>query len=251
MTPTATGWPRCCARLPPRVGSRSTSSRSVWTPRGRPRCTPTWSRSSSTCRAGSRPPAPRHRRSRRRRAVRQVRHDTSLAVLSGQDRRGVWEVGQTHTALSLMGGITLDLRQAVLTSRETTIHAYAVMGGVEVIVNAGTRVSVEGFGVMGAFEEQRARVEPALGPASPGAGQGPGPDGRSHRGAQADAGGEEEAPPAARRPLGRELPGAPMVRCPPLWDGVSRSPPRPPSRPARRPRGPPWPGSGPRCRGPR
>lgn len=96
-----------------------------------------------------------------------VRHDASLAVMSGQDRRGVWEVGEIHTALSLMGGITLDLRQAVLISRETTIHAYAVMGGVEVFVNAGTRVSVEGFGVMGAFEQQRDKVEPALGLASP------------------------------------------------------------------------------------
>ncbi|GAA0975619.1 hypothetical protein ENKNEFLB_03721 [Nocardioides aquaticus] len=96
-----------------------------------------------------------------------VRHDTSLAVMSGQNRRGVWEVGETHTALSLMGGVVLDLREAVLSARETTIHAYAVMGGVEVFVNAGTRVSVEGFGVMGGFEQQRDKVEPVLGPDSP------------------------------------------------------------------------------------
>ncbi|VXC01825.1 DUF1707 SHOCT-like domain-containing protein [Nocardioides sp. AX2bis] len=96
-----------------------------------------------------------------------VRHDLSLAVMSGQDRRGVWEVGETHTALALMGGVVLDLREAVLSARETTIHAYAVMGGVEVVVNAGTRVSVEGFGVMGGFEQQRDTVAPVLGPDSP------------------------------------------------------------------------------------
>ncbi len=96
-----------------------------------------------------------------------VRHDTSLAVMSAQNRRGVWEVGETHTAVSVMGGVELDLREAVLTARETTIHAYAVMGGVDVYVNAGTRVSVEGFGVMGGFEQGRDRVAPVLGPDSP------------------------------------------------------------------------------------
>jgi len=96
-----------------------------------------------------------------------VRHDTSIAVMGNQQRRGVWEVGGTHTALSLMGAITLDLRQAVLVSRETVVYANAVMGSVEIFVNAGTRVSVEGVGVMGAFEQQRDKVEPALGPDSP------------------------------------------------------------------------------------
>ena len=34
-------------------------------------------------------------------------------MMSGQDRKGVWLVGPTHTAFTLMGGITLDLREAV------------------------------------------------------------------------------------------------------------------------------------------
>ncbi|UUZ60254.1 hypothetical protein [Nocardioides sp. B-3] len=42
-----------------------------------------------------------------------------------------------------------------------------MMGGIDVIVNAFTRVSVEGVGIMGAFDEARAKVEPVLGPDSP------------------------------------------------------------------------------------
>lgn len=92
---------------------------------------------------------------------------TSIAVMSGTDRKGVWVVPPTHTAFTLMGGVDIDLREAVFTSPEIVINANAVMGGIDVIVNAWTRVSVEGIGIMGAFEEGRAKVEPEIGPTSP------------------------------------------------------------------------------------
>lgn len=92
---------------------------------------------------------------------------TSIAVMSGTDRKGVWVVPPSHTAFSLMGGVDIDLREAVFTSPEIVINANAVMGAVDVIVNAWTRVSVEGVGIMGAFEEGRAKVAPEVGPDSP------------------------------------------------------------------------------------
>lgn len=95
------------------------------------------------------------------------RYGTSIAVMSGTDRRGVWEVPPSHTAFSLMGGVDIDLREAVFTSSEIVINANAVMGAVDVVVNAWTRVTVEGVGIMGAFEEGRAKVEPEVGPQSP------------------------------------------------------------------------------------
>lgn len=95
------------------------------------------------------------------------RHDTSLAVMSGQDRKGPWEVGPTHNAFTLMGGIILDLRQARFTSMEVVINANAVMGGIDIVVNQWTQVSVEGHGVMGGFEMSRSKIEPAIGPGSP------------------------------------------------------------------------------------
>ena len=52
-------------------------------------------------------------------------------------------------------------------AREVTIYANAVMGDVKIIVNAHTRVVVEGFAVMADFSEARDKVAPELGPDSP------------------------------------------------------------------------------------
>src|SRR3954464_3580041 len=95
------------------------------------------------------------------------RHDTRLAIMGGQDRKGVGEVGPQYNAFALMAGITIDLRQARFASREVVINANAFWAGIDVIVNAGTRVSVEGLGIMGGFEEARAKVEPDIRADSP------------------------------------------------------------------------------------
>jgi hypothetical protein len=95
------------------------------------------------------------------------RHDSSLAIMSGISRKGVWEVGAVHNAFTLMGGITLDLRQASFTAPEVLINASTICGGVDITVNAATRVVVEGVGILGSFEERRPKVEPEVGPGSP------------------------------------------------------------------------------------
>jgi len=96
-----------------------------------------------------------------------VRHDSSLAIMGGQDRKGVWEIGPTHTAFTMMGGIDLDLREAVFATPEVVINANAVMGGIDIIVNAHTKVVVQGVGIMGGFDQARDRVEPELDDSSP------------------------------------------------------------------------------------
>jgi hypothetical protein len=89
----------------------------------------------------------------------------SFAVMSETRRVGPWLVGDGHTAFALMGSVVLDLRQAQFDGPEVTINASAVMGEVSVVVGAGTRVVVDGVGVMGEYTEQRARVpfDPAVG----------------------------------------------------------------------------------------
>lgn len=96
-----------------------------------------------------------------------IRYDSSVAVMSGTSRKGVWEVGPTHSVFCVMGGVDIDLREAVFTGREIVITANTLMGGVDVIVNEHTSVIVEGMGIMGAFEQARDRVEPRLDPDSP------------------------------------------------------------------------------------
>lgn len=96
-----------------------------------------------------------------------TRYETSVAIMSGVDRKGVWEVGPTHSAFCVMGGVDIDLREAVFASSEVVITANTLMGGIDVIVNERTRVIVEGAGVMGTFEQARDKVEPRLTADSP------------------------------------------------------------------------------------
>lgn len=95
------------------------------------------------------------------------RYESSLAIMGGQDRKGVWEIGPDHRAFTLMGGIDLDLREAVFGADEVVITAVAIMGGIDIYVNAHTKVIVDGVGIMGAFDQARDKVEAQLGPGSP------------------------------------------------------------------------------------
>jgi hypothetical protein len=96
-----------------------------------------------------------------------VRYDNSIAIMGASTRKGVWQVGDSHTAFALMGGVDIDLREARFTSRETVIHAYAIWAGIDIYVNAYTRVLVDGVGIMGGFDQVRDKVAPELGPDSP------------------------------------------------------------------------------------
>jgi len=96
-----------------------------------------------------------------------VRHDTTIAILGGASRRGVWELGATHSAFAMMAGIDLDLREARFTQRETVIYANAFWAGIDIVVNEFTHVIVDGIGIMGGFDHARDKVAPALGPDSP------------------------------------------------------------------------------------
>ena len=92
---------------------------------------------------------------------------SSLAVMSEQRRQGPWRVEATHQALAVMGSVVLDLREATFSAPETVVTTLALMGAVEIVVDARTRVSVEGLGVMGGFTQNRDRVEADLSDTSP------------------------------------------------------------------------------------
>lgn len=57
-----------------------------------------------------------------------------VAVMGGSDKRGRWRVARRVTALAIMGGHTIDLRNAELDSDDTTIVSISVMGGAEIYV---------------------------------------------------------------------------------------------------------------------
>ncbi len=76
-----------------------------------------------------------------------------VGVMSGPSRRGNWLVPRNQVAVAFLGGVVLDLREARFAAQEVTIHAYAMMGGVEILVPDELDVRVEGFGLMGGFDD--------------------------------------------------------------------------------------------------
>lgn len=94
-------------------------------------------------------------------------YDSSLAMLGECTRRGQWLVPEHHTAFAMLGSVTLDLREASFAAQEVTINANAVMASVEVIVDAQTRVQVDGVGIMGDFSQGRDKIEAELSAESP------------------------------------------------------------------------------------
>jgi hypothetical protein len=89
----------------------------------------------------------------------------SVAIMSGARRAGRWVVPRTYTSVAVMGGVELDLREAQFSEPVVTIHAYTVMGGIEITVPEDVDVDVSGLAFMGGFDHN------ASGPGVPGAPQ--------------------------------------------------------------------------------
>ena len=75
-----------------------------------------------------------------------------IAVFSGVSRKGVWQVPAEIHAVNVFGGTELDLREAVLTARETRIRAVCILGGMEIVVPPEMHVVDSGIAVMGGRE---------------------------------------------------------------------------------------------------
>ena len=104
---------------------------------------------------------------RRRPAEVVVPHQKVVAVLGSADRHGEWTVPAELTVTAVMGGASLDFRQATFTADVTDLHVTAVMGGCEILVNPQTRVLIEGSGVMGSFAMAPTRAADESTPDSP------------------------------------------------------------------------------------
>ena len=76
----------------------------------------------------------------------------NIAVMGGSARKGRWRPAPDLVAIALMGGVELDLRDALIEDEDIVITAVAVMGGIEIIVPEGIEVDVGGFAFMGGHE---------------------------------------------------------------------------------------------------
>jgi hypothetical protein len=76
----------------------------------------------------------------------------AIAFMGGFSRRGDWVVPKNFTAVAVMGGGEIDLRQARYAEPVVNIHLVTIMGGIEVIVPEDANVQVTGIGIMGGFD---------------------------------------------------------------------------------------------------
>jgi class 3 adenylate cyclase len=72
-----------------------------------------------------------------------------VAVMSGSSAKGRWRLGGKTTAVAVMGGCDMDLRQAEIDGPEVVITAIAFWGGIDIVVPEGIDVELEGFSFMG------------------------------------------------------------------------------------------------------
>lgn len=86
---------------------------------------------------------------RRRSAVRRL-----VAIFGGTKRTGTLRVHERLACLALFGGVTLDLRGALLEGDEVNIQATAIFGAVDVIVPEGVEVDLTGLALFGGKETQ-------------------------------------------------------------------------------------------------
>lgn len=59
---------------------------------------------------------------------------------------------RSYVAVAVMGGVELDLREAQFSEPEVTLHAYTLMGGIQITVPEDVDVDVSGIAFMGGFD---------------------------------------------------------------------------------------------------
>jgi hypothetical protein len=87
----------------------------------------------------------------------------SIGIMGGSTRRGRWRVEGQTTAIAVMGGCHLDLREAEIEGPEVTINAVAFMGGINIFVPDDVVVEVSGISFMGGRNVGSAKTPPPPG----------------------------------------------------------------------------------------
>lgn len=75
-----------------------------------------------------------------------------LAIMSGYERRGRWNVPMKLTTFALFGGGVVDLRYADFTTPDVEIRSYSIFGGQTILVPPEINVDIGGVAVMGSFD---------------------------------------------------------------------------------------------------
>jgi hypothetical protein len=78
-----------------------------------------------------------------------VRPDKMIAIFSGVSRSGKWRVRKNIQALTLFGGMDLDLRDAIFEAPVVEISGFWCFGGLDIKVPEGIEVQDQTAGIFG------------------------------------------------------------------------------------------------------
>ncbi|HUI10929.1 MAG TPA: DUF5668 domain-containing protein [Bacteroidota bacterium] len=86
-------------------------------------------------------------------------HNTvnAFAVLGGVQQASNAQDFRGGEASAILGGVELDLRQAVMQSEEAVITTFALWGGIKIRVPAAWSVLVQGIPFLGGFDDKTAK----------------------------------------------------------------------------------------------
>lgn len=76
---------------------------------------------------------------------------TNLAFMSGIERKDNWQI-TNNSYWAFMGGVDIDLREAIIPEQVTTFTVTAIMGGVDIIVPPDLAVVCDGTSILGGVE---------------------------------------------------------------------------------------------------
>lgn len=74
-----------------------------------------------------------------------------IGIMGGAEKKGVWSPARQIYVVAMMGGASLDFREARFGPGVTEVIVFAVMGGAEIIVPPGVHVDLNGLALMGGF----------------------------------------------------------------------------------------------------
>lgn len=82
-----------------------------------------------------------------------------IAIMGGETRKGRWRPSRRTNAISIMGGIDIDLREAELADGAEFL-AIGIMGAVSIVVPEGVSVEMSGLALMGGNSGPDDRIPP-------------------------------------------------------------------------------------------
>jgi hypothetical protein len=72
-----------------------------------------------------------------------------VSILGGSRRAGRWRAADRIRVIAFLGGVDLDLSQAIVTGPDIRLTCFALFGGIDVIVPRGVDVELTGFSLIG------------------------------------------------------------------------------------------------------